>query len=173
MRRLSALVLVCSAAWCQDQAAQYFGSKATPADLSISCRVNGEARTVTVVIGNQTEKQRYLQSWRTADDMENYEISVTTTAGKRLPPPKKPIPQFRIESATLIPLAPKEERTEKFALSDLVALPEKGGRFQIRIGRKLSTGDSSSDVVPSQVLWCKPMDVTFPPLKQDAGTEHE
>jgi len=146
-RKLALYAFACSAAWCQQRAPQdNMGPKCVPADLSISCRLNDKTRAVDATITNQTQTRCYFQLSVSADDVENYQARVTEITGANGPkngaeqtlrPPNKPVPNFRMGSITLVTLGPKEERPEKFFLSALAALPEKGGKFRVSIGRKL------------------------------------
>lgn len=159
------LAAACLSAWSQQGfPLSSFGSKATPADLSVSCRVNEAARIVDMTITNRTAKGVYFR--RTGPPLD-YVVSIATSGGKPLvPPPKRrPLPPVTI-SSTVIPLDPKEELVEKAYLSALADIPKQGGKFRIRIGRVLfSVPDDPLKPDPSEMLWCKPMDVTFPPLK--------
>lgn len=170
-KKLAIIALAFSAAWCQDPNAQYWGSKATPADLNISCSIDEAARTATVTIVNKTDKRRYFAR---SGPLIDYELVVTSPSGKRLPKPEPPSPNEttaklkpRSSSTALIALGPKEDYTATFDLAQLVALPKDGGKFHIRIGQSLfEREDRMFEPNPAQTVWCKPIDVTFPPLNQ-------
>lgn len=131
-RKLLMFVLACATSWCQDRAAQYFGSKATPADLSISCRVDPVARTAAVTITNQTQKRCYFQR---SSPLINYEAIVTTGSGKRLPQltqeqvlrQRNPSSKFlnMSLSSTLVGVGPKEAYTGSFSLFGACRIAER------------------------------------------------
>lgn len=168
-RRFIIFALAITAAWCQRPNAQDWG-KATPADLTISCPINTAARTVTVTILNKTDKQCYFAR---SGPLVDYVVVVTTLAGRRVPAPERVWPneitaklQPRSGSTALIALGPNEKYTATFDLAPLVALPKEGGNFRIHIGQSLfERQDRLFEPDPEKIVWCKPMDVTFPPLK--------
>lgn len=172
--KLVTMLLICTTAWCRGQSgADDFGAKATPADLNISCRVNQTDRAAEVTILNRTEKRCYFVR---SGSLTGYKVTATTLAGKPLPeltveqalrqanPGSKYVNMFI--SSTMIPLGPKEKYTASFPLSDHILLPKEGGTFRVRIAQVLFMLPSQlTEPDPAETVWCKPIDVTFPPLK--------
>lgn len=174
------LALICRAAWCQQAAdANSAGAKAAPADLAISCRIDAEERTVQVRIMNHSARKCYFQYQPSGESAHlNYDVIITSMSGKRLPAPapapRNPNPKIPVATLGeigMIPLNPKQERIESFPISALVDVPAKGGKFNVRIGRGLfAVWEDSQKLDPSQMLWCQPEDVTFPPAKAVSRT---
>lgn len=171
--KLATLLLICTTAWCQDQsAAEYFGSKAAPADLNIACRVDEANRSAEVTITNKTDKRCYFVR---SGSLTDYKATAATRAGR-------PLSELTVEqalrqakpgskylnmsiSSTMIPLGPKEKYTASFPLSDHIVIPKEGGTFRVRVAQVLfSLPSRLTEPDPSETIWCKPIEVTFPPL---------
>lgn len=163
-------LIALSGAKCQDQRTRYFGSRATPAALTISCRVEEATRSVTVTIANHTARKCYFQR---SGPVTDYEVIITSMTGKRLtdikPDPSRQSSGRELRpitvSTAMIALGPKEEYTSSFPLSYHAALPKGGGKFRIQVGQGLFfMHDDPFELDPNEIIWCKPIDVTLPPM---------
>lgn len=171
-------VAIWSVSWCQE-VRQAPPSKATPDNISISCHVNPDSRTVEVQLMNRTATRVYAQYVADVDARSNYEVIATNAEGKRLPKTERPklrpfnskssypIPQMEM-SILLLHFDPHQQRNESFSLAARVQIPKQGGEFRIQIGRELFLKPQSEQLDPAQILWCKPVDVVFPPLNLTA-----
>jgi hypothetical protein len=163
--------IVCSAAFCQQQPAPPpLPPPGKPSDLAMSCSVDADSRTATVTIINSASAA--IEFSRVGPRFE-YEAELTGKSGGRLPrherpPPKPGVVQVWQASRAGIFLDPKQQYTEEVPLGDLVDIPESGGRFRVRLGRALFAPFPPTrpfHLDPSGIVWCKAIDVTFPPLK--------
>lgn len=145
--KLTLPLIACAIAWGQQQSSEDLsGSKAEPAELSISCSVKAAERTAAIVLSNSTSKKYWFQDLGPYID---YAVIVTTTDGKLLPQlaPEQVVKRLNPSmkhanlsvSGRIVTLAPNDERTEKCPLGDLVILPKQGGKFRVKIGRALFT----------------------------------
>ena len=72
----------------------------------------------------------------------------------------------RSYSTALIALGPNEQYSATLDIAQLVQLPREGGRLDVRIGQSLFGQENGTlEPDPAKTVWCKPMDVIFPPLK--------
>lgn len=100
--------------------------------------------------------------------MYDYEAEFTGKSGKRLPryeaaaPNRGPRPR-QASTASLF-LDPKQSHIEEVPLRYVVDIPKDGGTFHVRLGRA-PVLKNPFHLDPAEILWCKPIDVTFPPLK--------
>lgn len=165
---LLGFVFACAVAWCQRQSPrERFDSKATPADVSIDCHVNAAERVVSVTLLSLAKQTHYVQEFGPPE----YDVVITTSAGKRLPKPESPKSTASTEyavrgSVVQIALGPQAGYARDVPLSDFAVIPKGGGKFRVRIGRGLPSmwGDPFKPN-SSEILWCKPMQVTLPRLK--------
>lgn len=161
------------------------GRIAKPSDIAISCRIDPETRIAKVTLVNRSGDRCFFRlSW---PNLIDFEVIAQASGGKRLP-------QFRwgvsrnlaanvvIDGKSHIPgvwqahfqsitLGPKQESVEDAHLGDLVDIPKAGGTFKIQIGRGLipipiEISHDTAQLDPAEIVWCKPVEVTFPPLQE-------
>lgn len=166
-KKLLVAAFLCATAICQQPAPQLPAAlPAKPSDLSISCSIDTSTRVAQVTILNHTDKRIRL---RFGGPYMDFDADVRTTTGRRLPhhedAPTWPL-QARAASIAIGDLVPKAQHSEKVPLEDLVDIPKAGGKFRVRIGRGLAALPNDVwQLDPKEIVWCKPMGVTFPPLK--------
>jgi hypothetical protein len=99
--------------------------------------------------------------------MYDYEAEFTSQSGKGLPRYEAPAPNKgprpRQASTAGLFVDPKQTLVEQIPLKFLVDIPEAGGTFHVRLGRA-PVLKNPFHLDPEEILWCKPIDVTFPPL---------
>ncbi len=165
--RLLTGALLCAAAFAQQQSSEFplLPLPAKLSDVSISCRIDPATRTATVTITNRADRAILITR---AGPMYDYEAELTGRSGERLPrheePPPKSGPRVRQASTAGLPLDPKQHHIEEVPLRFLVDIPKAGGTFRVRLGRAPVLKDPFR-LDPKEIVWCKPVDVTFPPLE--------
>ena len=143
--------------------------KGSPKDLSISCTVDVNTRTANVTFINRSSRTVYIQDQ--VNPRANYRVIITDSEGRRLKEAPLPALPPGIERPVWTSIRPKtfdpgERRTENVPLSALVQIPQEGGKFRIKIGRGLFVKwNVPWEFDPSQILWCKPIEVSLPPAK--------
>jgi hypothetical protein len=145
-------------------------TKARPKDLRMECSIDTSSKSVSITIKNRSSKKCAFQYVLSGDSAHlNYDAVVTTPDGDQLPKPKhNDAEKTKQTPVTIIPirLEHNQEHVEKVSLSDLVEIPDAGGTFRVRIGRGLfSLEDNPLELDPAQMLWCAPIEVTFPATK--------
>jgi hypothetical protein len=165
--RLLSGTLFCAIAFAQQQTVESppLPLPAALSDVSISCRIDASTRTATVTITNTADRSVLITR---AGPMFDYEAELTGRSGERLPrhedpPPKSGLKVLQASTADLT-LGPKQDHVEEVPLRVLVDLPKAGGTFHVRLGRA-PVLKNPFHLEPNEILWCKSMDVTFPPLK--------
>jgi hypothetical protein len=165
--RLLSGAFFCAAAFSQQKPAEFppLPLPAKLSDVSISCRIDPSTRTATVTITNDADRSILITR---AGPMYDYEAELTTKSGERLPrhedPPPNSGPRVWQASTASLFLDPKQNHVEEFPLRYLVDIPSGGGTFHVRLGRA-PVLKNPFHLDPKEILWCKPIDVTFPPLK--------
>lgn len=165
IRTLLAVAVFCAPGFCQQRAANALGPQlAKPSDLSISCHIDALARSAQITIMNHSAMPVRL---RVGGATIDYRAEIRSMAGKQLGVhDMKPPSQVRDASIAGTQIAPHAQYSEKVALRDLVDIPRAGGPFEVRIGRGLlPLANDPSQLDPHAIIWCKPIDVTFPPLR--------
>ena len=166
MRILMLLItaLLCAGAFGQQNVSQPITAPlARPSDLSAECHVEATTRTVTVTIINRTSGTVRL---RFGGPMVDYEVDLRSTTGERLRRQSRSPDRPWDASITAGNLASKGQYTEKVPLDGLVEIPNAGGTFQVRVGRGLlALRSDPTRLDPASIVWCKSVDVIFPPLK--------
>jgi hypothetical protein len=101
--------------------------------------------------------------------MYDYEAEFTSQSGERLPRHEDPAPNRgprpRQASTAGLILDPKQDHVEEVPLKYLVDIPKAGGTFHVRLGRA-PVLKNPFHLDPEEILWCEPIDVTFPPLNR-------
>jgi hypothetical protein len=159
--------LLCAAAFAQQRPAEFppLPLPAKLSDVSVSCRIDPSTRTATVTITNHADRSVLITR---AGPMYDYEAELTGNSGKRLPrhedPPPKSGPRVRQASTAGLFVDPNQKLLEEVPLKFLVDIPSAGGTFHVRLGRA-PVLKNPFHLDPEEIVWCKPVDVTFPPLK--------
>jgi hypothetical protein len=164
--RLLSGAFICAIAFAQQQTVESppLPLPAALSEVSISCRIDPSTRTATVTITNTADRPVLITRAGPAYD---YEAELTSKSGERLPrhedPPPKSGLRVRQASTAGLTLDPKQDHVEEVPLKFLVDIPKAGGTFHVRLGRA-PVLKNPFHLDPEEILWCEPVNVTFPPL---------
>jgi hypothetical protein len=165
--------LLVSAVFCA-LAADTVPRRADEKTLQVACSFDAGERAVNVALRNVGKDEVYIY-W--SGPAVSYKVDLTTANGAsvtltelgrhtQLPPRKDG--EFRPETGSVqtVTLQPGELRTETIRLAYLYTIPADGGAFKVRVGRKLENQFSWEGTPQTTTLWCKPMTLQLPPIKQ-------